>query len=147
MLDSRKKASLIVGSSHNDARGTVTFVNDFDMTEVKRFYRIKHQDTETIRGWRAHKIEQRWFHVTNGIFVIRLIAIDDFLSPTPSLPQKEFTLKAEDNAVLHVPVGYASAIQAKTTNSELIIFADYDIDNAKNDDYLYPIDYFNSLTK
>ncbi len=133
---------LIVGGNHTDARGTVVFINDFDMTSVKRFYRIKHQDIETIRGWRAHRIEQRWFHVNHGIFEVRLIAIDNWTMPSPSLPQKKFMLKAVDSTILHIPAGYASAIQAKVADSELIVFADYTIENAKNDDYLYSIDYF-----
>mgnify|MGYP003583051687 FL=1 len=135
---------LIVGGSHTDSRGTIVFINDFDMTPVKRFYRIKHQDTKTIRGWRAHRIEQRWFHVNQGVFEVRLIAIDNWTTPNPSLPQKKITLQATDNAVLHIPAGYASAIQAKVADSELTVFADYDIDHAKNDDYLYPITYFNA---
>ncbi|RZJ99694.1 MAG: sugar epimerase [Flavobacterium sp.] len=135
---------LIVGGSHSDDRGTIVFINDFDMSTVKRFYRIKHQDTETIRGWRAHRIEQRWFHVSQGSFEVRLIEIDNWNIPSQSLPQKKFVLKAAENAVLHIPAGYASAIQAKVAGSELTVFADYDIDHAKNDDYLYPITYFNA---
>lgn len=136
--------SLIVGGDHTDARGTIVFINDFDMTPVKRFYRIKHQDTETIRGWRAHRIEQRWFHVNRGAFAVKLIAIDNWDTPSPSLPQKEFILKETENSVLHIPAGYASAIQAQVADSELTVFADYAIEHAKNDDYLYPLNYFNA---
>lgn len=133
---------IINGGSHTDERGTITFINDFDMQSVKRFYRIKHHDIITVRGWRGHRIEQRWFHVNIGTFKVKLIAVDDWNSPNPRLPQKEFVIKAEDNSVLHIPAGYASAIQATLANSEITVFADYGIDHAQHDDYLFPTDYF-----
>ena len=46
----------ITGGIAKDHRGQIRFVNDFDMTEVKRFYIITNKDTELIRGWRAHRI-------------------------------------------------------------------------------------------
>lgn len=133
---------IINGGIHTDERGTITFINDFDMQLVKRFYRIKHYDIHTTRGWRGHRIEQRWFHVNIGAFRIKLIAIDDWNSPDPTLRQKEIMLRAEENSVLHIPAGYASAIQATVANSEITVFADYGIDHAQHDDYLFPTDYF-----
>lgn len=46
--------NFINGGSASDDRGSIRFVNEFDMTPVKRFYIIKNADTELIRGWRAH---------------------------------------------------------------------------------------------
>lgn len=133
---------IINGGSHTDERGTITFVNDFDMQLVKRFYRIKHYDTSIVRGWRGHKIEQRWFHVSTGAFEVRFIKIDNWKSPSQDLKREIMVLRADENAVLHIPAGYASAIKAVEVNSEIIVFADYAIDHAKHDDYLFPIDYF-----
>lgn len=134
--------SIIEGGSHTDQRGTITFLNEFDMSQVKRFYIIQHPNTETVRGWRAHKIEQRWFHVTDGSFLIRLVKIDDFSSPSVDLSVTEFELSSKSTEVLHVPVGYASSIQAIEPESKLVVFADYGIENATTDDYIYPVDYF-----
>lgn len=134
--------NIVKGGSHTDHRGTISFINDFDMNQIKRFYIIEHPDTETVRGWRGHKIEQRWFYVTEGTFVIDLVRIDDFESPSVDLPVTQFKLSVKDTEVLHVPVGYASSIKALTPNSKLIVFADYGVENAPLDDYLYPVDYF-----
>lgn len=136
--------SIINGGSHTDDRGTITFINDFDMQLVKRFYRIKHHDTSIIRGWRGHKIEQRWFHVNIGIFEIKIIKIDNWKTPNPTICQQIFTLRADENAVLHIPAGYASSLKALEANSELVVFADYSIEHAKKDDYLFPLDYFSA---
>jgi dTDP-4-dehydrorhamnose 3,5-epimerase-like enzyme len=137
-----QKVRIISGNHHDDIRGEVSFVNDFDMAQVKRFYRIRHFDTKTVRGWRAHKIEQRWFHVFSGSFIVNLVKIDNWDKPSPNVKQNKFILKATDISVLHIPVGYASSLQAVDENSEMIVFADYPIENAKYDDYLYPSDFF-----
>ena len=134
--------NIIKGGSHTDQRGTISFVNDFDMGQVKRFYVIDHPNTEVIRGWRGHKIEQRWFHVAKGVFTIDLVKIDDFDSPSVDLPVTQFKLFAKDTEILHVPAGYASSIQALAANSKVIVFADYGVENAPLDDFLYPVNYF-----
>lgn len=132
----------IIGGIAKDHRGQIRFVNDFDMSQVKRFYIITNADTELVRGWRAHRIEQRWFYVLSGAFELDLVKIDDWENASPSLPIEKRVLKAEDQQVIHVPVGYGTAFQALEEGSELLVFADYGIDNAKNDDYTWPVDYF-----
>ena len=140
MNENRVKS--IIGGIAKDHRGQIRFVNDFDMTQVKRFYIIKNIDTELIRGWRAHRTEQRWFYVLSGSFAVDLIQIDNWENASPELPIEKRILNAEKQQVLHVPVGYGTAFQALERESELLVFADYGIENAKNDDYTWPVDYF-----
>ena len=132
----------IQGGIAKDHRGQIRFVNDFDMTQVKRFYIIKNADTELVRGWRAHRMEQRWFYVLSGAFAVDLVKIDNWEQPSPELDVERRVLRASDQQVLHVPVGYGTAFQALEPESELLVFADFAIDNAKNDDYTWPVDYF-----
>lgn len=132
----------IKGGVSRDHRGEIRFVNDFDMTPVKRFYIITNADTELIRGWRAHKIEQRWFYVLSGIFELDLVQVDDWQSPSCDLPIEKMILKADDHQVIHVPVGYGTAFRAMKEGSELLVFADYGIDHAGNDNYTWHADYF-----
>lgn len=132
----------IHGGMAEDHRGSIRFVNDFDMTAVKRFYIIENKDIETIRGWRAHRIEQRWFYVLEGAFSLKTVRIDDWENPSPTLPVKEIILRAEDQRVIHVPVGYGTAFQALEPGSRLLVFADYSIEHAKEDDYTWPAEYF-----
>jgi len=132
----------IIGGVAKDHRGRIRFVNDFDMTQVKRFYIIKNTDTELIRGWRAHRMEQRWFYVLSGSFAVDLIQIDNWENASPDLPIEKRILRADEQQVLHVPVGYGTAFQALESESELLVFADYSIENVKHDDYTWPLDYF-----
>lgn len=135
-------ATIIKGASHSDLRGTICFLNDFDMSEIKRFYHIENLNAEILRGWRGHRIEQRWFYATKGSFSIKLVKIDNWESPDKKLPVLEFRLSANAVEVLHVSAGFASLIQAHEIESKMIVFADHGIEHAKEDDYLFPIEYF-----
>lgn len=132
----------IQGGIAKDERGQIRFVNDLDMTLVKRFYIIKNADAELIRGWRAHRIEQRWFYVISGSFVIDIVAIDNWDEASKDLPVRKEIIDSKENKILHLSAGYATAFQALEADSELLVFSDYPIENAKNDDYTYPLDYF-----
>lgn len=134
--------NIITGGIHNDSRGSIEFVNEFDMSPIKRFYIIKHNDTETLRGWRAHRIERRWFYVLNGSFQLRLVKIDNWDSPSNNLPIQEKILLESSKQVLYIPSGYATCLRALEEGSRLLVLADYSIDNANHDNYLYPLDYF-----
>jgi len=135
---------LIQGNRHTDHRGTVTFLNDFDMSEVRRFYIIQNQDTETVRAWRAHKIEKRWFYVSDGAFLIRIVNIDNWETPDKNSPIDDVILSAQQNQILYIPVGHGTWIQATEDNSKLIVFGDHEIGKASLDDHLYPSNYFES---
>lgn len=132
----------IQGGIAKDHRGQIRFVNDFDMTAVKRFYIIKNTDLELIRGWRAHRIEQRWFYVLSGSFKIDIVEIDNWDQASNNLAVKTEIVNSADNQVLHLSSGYGTAFQALEEGSELLVFSDFGIENAPKDDYTYPIDYF-----
>lgn len=131
----------IKGNSHTDERGTLEFNNDFNALGIKRLYTIQNRDTEFIRGWQGHKIEQRWFSVVQGSFKIRLIAIDDWDYPSPSLAQHQFILDSHNMDVLQVPAGYVSSIQALELSSKLLLMSDYALGEIE-DEYRFEINYF-----
>jgi len=132
----------IHGGISHDERGQIRFVNEFDMTLVKRFYIIKNLDTELVRGWRAHRVEQRWFYVLSGAFTINLVKIDNWENPDPCLSVESIVLKSSEMKVLNIPPGYGTAFRALESNSELLAYSDYLIENAQSDNYIWPADYF-----
>jgi hypothetical protein len=75
-------------------------------------------------------------------FSIKLVKIDNWETPDKKLPVMEFRLSANAVEVLHVSAGFASLIQAHEIESKMIVFADHAIEHAKEDDYLFPIEYF-----
>ena len=132
----------IQGGIAKDNRGQIRFVNDFDMKDVKRFYIIKNTDLDLIRGWRAHKIEKRWFYVLSGSFLISVVKIDNWQNPSRNLIVEDIILNSMDNRILHLPPGNGTAFKALEEDSELLVFADHYLDHSKYDDYSYELSYF-----
>ncbi|WP_312286128.1 WxcM-like domain-containing protein [Chryseobacterium gleum] len=135
---------VLIGGKYSDERGSLFFNNSFDASEIKRIYYIENTDPQFIRGWTGHKVEQRWFSALSGSFTIRLIKIDDWSMPSKGLEILEYQLDADKLDVLHVPAGYASAIQSGEKESKLLVMANYSLGEIV-DDYRFPIDYFENL--
>lgn len=140
------KPAIIKGNQFSDARGTLTYNNDFDSSEIKRIYTIQNTDINFIRGWQGHKIEQRWFSAIQGSFYIKLIKVDNWEKPSKNLEQLDFFLDSKELDVLHVPSGYISSIQAVSQGAKLLIMADYLLGEVK-DEYRYEAAYFDTDNK
>jgi dTDP-4-dehydrorhamnose 3,5-epimerase-like enzyme len=132
---------LLKGNSHEDSRGTLLYNNYFDATAIKRIYVIENKNTDFVRAWQGHQIEQRWFSAIKGSFKIELIAIDNWDRPNKKLERFEFMLDSEKLDVLHIPAGYVSSIQSLVEGSKLLVMADYLLGELA-DEYRYENDYF-----
>lgn len=133
--------NLIKGDCHKDSRGTLIYNNDFDASNIKRIYVIENQNTDFVRAWRGHKIEQRWFSVVQGSFKIELIAIDNWDRPSKKMERFEFVLDSEKLDVLHIPSAYVSSIQSLKEGSKLLVMANYLLGELE-DEYRFASDYF-----
>lgn len=134
---------LIKGGVYSDDRGSISFVNEFDLKEVRRFYRISHEDTKVVRAWQGHKLESKWFHCTTGSFEVKLILIDDWINPSPKLKISTFKLSTEESSVLYIPPGFVNGFRALEEHSSLIVFSDKTLDESKLDDFRFEINYWN----
>jgi dTDP-4-dehydrorhamnose 3,5-epimerase-like enzyme len=132
---------LLKGNSHEDSRGTLVYNNDFDATAVKRIYVIENKNTDFVRAWQGHQIEQRWYSAIKGSFKIELIAIDDWNRPCKKSERLEIVLDSEKLDVLHIPPGYVSSIQSLAAGSKLLVMADYLLGELE-DEYRYESGYF-----
>lgn len=132
---------LYLGNKYQDERGTITYNNAFDTSQIKRIYTIENTTTEFIRGWQGHTIEQRWFAAINGAFEIHVIQVDDFDKPSKNLVPTSYQLYSDTLTYLHVPAGNITAIRALEENSKLLVLADYALEEVQ-DTYRLPIDYF-----
>ena len=137
------KPKIIQGNVHSDYRGSLFYNNDFDAIKVKRIYVIENIDTKFVRGWRGHKIEQRWFSAIQGSFKIKLIEIDDWKNPTKTLSSHVFELNSKKLNILHVPSGFVSNIRSLEKKSKLLVMADFYSGEIK-DEYRYKANYFSS---
>lgn len=128
---------VIKGGKHTDERGEIQFVNEFDLSEVKRFYTIFHPNTSIIRAWQGHKKETRWFFCTEGLFDVRVVKIDDWLSPSKNLKVQKFKLDSNEPVVLKIEKGHVNGFKALTNNSKLISFSDFSLSENNDDDFRF----------
>ena len=133
-------AKIIGGGVFTDERGTVNFVNDFDLSRIKRFYITTNASINIIRAWQGHKIESRWFYCVQGSFDVRLIKIDNWNNPSKTQQLETFKISSNKAEVLHIPKGYINGFKALEENSKLIIFSDYKLNEIANDNYRFDKD-------
>lgn len=128
---------LIKGNLFSDNRGSLSFLNEFSLKPIVRFYEITPKDTTIIRAWQAHKKESKWFYCTQGSFIVNLIKLDSFESPSNNLSTFTYKLNASNPQVLFIPGGYANGFKAQSENSKLMVFSDFDLEASKLDDYRF----------
>ncbi len=92
--------------------GKLSFVNDFDLSQVKRYYIIEHTNVSVVRAWQGDKKEQKWFQVISGRFLVSLIQPDNWENPSGNIEPETFILEATENKVLHIPGGFANGFKA-----------------------------------
>lgn len=131
---------LIQGANFSDERGGLNFFSDFDMSQIVRMYEISPNDTHTIRGWQAHREEKKWFYCNSGCFVMNLIKVDNFDSPSKTIIPERFILEACNPSVLEISGGYATGFKAQEDNSKLIVFSNFSLEESKNDDFRFPVE-------
>ena len=128
---------IINGGKHTDERGNIVHCNQFDMSQVKRFYILDHPSTAASRAWHGHRREKKWFHVIRGTFSILLIKPDDWANPSPDLIPEEIVLKEEHPIVLHLSGGWATEIRATVPESRMIGYSDFSIEESANDSFRF----------
>ena len=117
---------IIKGNTFQDSRGEVHFINDFDLSPVKRFYKILHPKTDVIRAWQVHELESKWFQCVKGAFLIQIADLTTH-------KVKQVQLSAERTEVLFIPKGNANGFKALMPESELLVFSDLDLKEALED--------------
>ena len=131
------KPWIIKGGIFQDERGSISFVNEFDFSDVKRFYVITNRSENIVRAWQGHKIERKYFYTISGSFLICAVKIDDWDNPSQDLPVEKFTLSENKSQILMIPPGYANGIKALKPASKLLVFSSQTLENAKRDDYRF----------
>jgi len=129
--------TLFSGRQHTDARGKISFINDCNLTRVKRFYIIEPADTEVVRAWQAHQHEEKWFYVMEGSFKILLVKPNDWKNPSPHLPFEEYILPASQTQILYAPGGYANGFQALESKSKIMVFSSFTAEESMKDDFRF----------
>lgn len=128
---------ILQGGIFRDHRGELAHVNDFHLEGAHRYYVIKHDSTEVIRGWHGHRFEAKWFQCLRGGFRLAFVQPDDWEHPSPDLVPEVFTLTAERSELLCLPAGYANCIRATEPDSILLVFSGKVLEEAVHDSWCW----------
>jgi dTDP-4-dehydrorhamnose 3,5-epimerase len=133
---------IIQGGNFSDHRGTISYVNDFSFKNIERFYIISNSDENPIRAWQGHKLDAKNFYCINGSFKIHFVKIDNWDNPSKDLNIETIIVSASESKIVHIPSGYANAIESLETDSKLISFSTLPLANVGDDDVRYTLDYW-----
>lgn len=136
------KPIIIAGGNFSDHRGTISYVNNFSFKDIERFYIISNSDENPIRAWQGHKLDAKNFYCIKGSFKIHFINIDNWENPSKDLVIETVKVSEFESKIVHIPAGYANAIESLESNSKLISFSTLPLENVKEDDVRYAIDYW-----
>ncbi len=128
---------LIQGSLFADVRGYISCVNDFNFSNVKRFYTIRNHE-DIIRGMHGHVREQKYLYQSSGSSLIILAKFDGKNIDRSTI--KKFVLCAAKPAILTIPAKYVNSIRMLELNSQLIIFSSLSLAESQNDDIRFKYD-------
>ena len=130
----QNKSSIINGGFFEDSRGRLDYVNDLDLSKIKRIYFTTNTEVGFFRGWQGHKIESRWFFCVKGSFEVKLVEIDDWDNPSDILEPKVYILEEKKTQVLYIPNGYVNGFSSLEKSSKLMILSNFNLGENNNDD-------------
>jgi dTDP-4-dehydrorhamnose 3,5-epimerase-like enzyme len=134
MSKENKIPQLIKGGIHTDHRGQISFVNAMKFDAIERFYIISNSAENPLRAWQGHKIDNKYFYCIQGVIRVHYVRLDNWESPSKDLKAESVLLSAAESNILHIPEGYANAIESLEVGSKLISFSTLPLDRTSEDD-------------
>ena len=122
---------ILNGGISVDDRGSVRFVNDFNFSDVKRFYQVENHDINYIRAWHGHKKEGKYVYVPSGSALIGIVDLE-----TEEIVQK-IVLSAKQPKVLFIPPNCANGFMNLENNTNILFFSTSTLEESLNDDIRY----------
>jgi dTDP-4-dehydrorhamnose 3,5-epimerase-like enzyme len=138
---------MIKGTTFSDHRGSLSFINNFDMKSIRRFYTIRHYNTNIIRAWQGHKFEVKYFHPIQGSFKIGIIIPDNWSNPSKNLKIETIIISSKEVQILHVKGGCISGFKALEQDSAMMVYSDKTLEQSENDDFRWELQYFEEYEK
>lgn len=133
---------VIQGGNFSDHRGSISYVNDFSFDDIERFYIISNCNENPIRAWQGHKLDAKNFYCLSGSFKIHFVKVDNWEKPSKNLLVETILVSESDSKIVHIPPGYANAIESLESNSKLISFSTLPLSQVSEDDVRYESNYW-----
>ena len=134
---------LMQGGVGIDDRGEVGFVNEFNFSDVKRFYTVKNYRRGFIRAWHAHRREAKYVTVVKGTAIVGAVKIDNWENPSKELKIHRYVLSAGKPSMLFIPNNYANGFMNLTDDTILVFYSSSTLEESQGDDTRYDAHYWN----
>jgi dTDP-4-dehydrorhamnose 3,5-epimerase len=126
----------IPGGVFADDRGFLRFVNDFDFSDVKRFYQVENHTQGYIRAWHGHEKEGKYVYVAKGTALVGAVNLK-----TEEI--NKFTLSSQSPSILYIPPGYANGFKNLEEDTIIMFFSTSTIEESHGDDIRFDWDKWN----
>ena len=130
------KPEIIKGDCAIDDRGSLTFVNDFDLSGIKRFYQVENHTLHTIRAWHGHRHESKFVYVPKGTALVGAVDLE-----TEAI--HKFYLSPRKPGILHIPPNHANGFMNLEPDTIMIFYSTATLEESLADDIRYPYDRWN----
>lgn len=142
MAGEKEVPGIIAGGSAIDDRGVLSFVNEFSLEKIKRFYVVENFSTETIRAFHGHLKEEKYVFVVKGTALVICAKLDKSGKLEKGQELSKFVLSDRRPAVLRIPGGYVNGFKPLEDKSKIMFFSTASLDESKGDDYRFDWNYF-----
>ena len=129
--------SQVPGGKAFDDRGSLTFINDLDLSQFKRFYIVENHTRGFIRAWHGHKKEAKAVVVVSGAALVAAVKVDNWDSPSKNLQIERVVLSAEKPGALLIPAGYANGFMTLTESAKVMFFSTSSLEESAGDDFRF----------
>lgn len=136
------KPTIIDGGISVDDRGQLTYSNNFNFSDIKRFYMVENFSENVTRAFHGHLKEGKYVLIVSGSAIVAAVEMDDTKNPNKQNEIHRFVLSARKPTILNIPAGYANGFKALEPNTKVIFFSTSTLEESKGDDYRFPADYW-----
>jgi len=143
MPNKPKVPSVFQGNKIFDDRGSLGFINGFNVSEFKRFYLIENHSVNFIRAWHGHLKETKAIIMVKGEALVCAVELDNTTNPNKNNEVTRIVLSATSPSALYIPAGYANGFMTLSTDAKLLVFSSTTVEESQGDDYRFAHDYWN----
>jgi dTDP-4-dehydrorhamnose 3,5-epimerase len=133
----------IPGGKAFDDRGSLSFINDLDISIFKRFYIVQNHTQGFVRAWHGHKKEAKAVVVVAGAALVAAVKIDNWDKPSKDLEVQRAVLSAEKPGALLIPAGHANGFMTLTEGAKVMFLSTSTLDESVGDDFRFDANYWN----
>jgi len=136
------KPEVLKGFTHRDARGTLSYNNNLDISAFKRLYVIENSLEQPFRGWHGHEFESKIFITLVGKIRFGAVRVRDWSKPDPDQKPITAELEGSDLDAFFVPGGYANSISSLDIGARALVLSSANLKNSVLDDHRITPDFW-----